>query len=213
MCKKRLLIIGCGGHSKVTAEIAEMSGYENIEFFETNHSSKESFLGRKVHKNIENWQDDFFVAIGDNFLRQEVFNHFCDNNKFSKPISLFHPSCSISKYAEILPGALFLPFSVVNSSVKIESGVIVNTSSIVEHDSLLKEFCSLAPGVKTGGRVIVGCRTAISLGCSIAPNVKIGNDNLIGAQSFVKKDTLDNATYFGIPAKFIRKRQKGEKYL
>ena len=44
MCKKRLLIIGCGGHSKVVTEIAEMSGYENIEFFETNHLSKEFFF-------------------------------------------------------------------------------------------------------------------------------------------------------------------------
>lgn len=210
MDNKKLLIIGCGGHSKVATDIAELSGYDDIQFLETNKSSKVSFMGRKVNKYVENWKDPFFVAIGDNFLRQDNFRRFAIDNKLAKAVSLFHPMSSISKYAEIMPGSLFLPFAVVNACVKIGYGVIVNTSSVVEHDNILNEFCSLAPGVKTGGNVEVGCRTAISLGCSISPGVKIGKDNIIGANSFVKNDTRDNSIYYGIPAKFISMRKNSQ---
>ncbi len=207
MENKKLLIIGCGGHSKVATDIAELSGYDNIQFLETNESTKDSFMGRKVNKYVENWKDNFFVAIGDNSLRQDIFRSFANDNKFATAVSLFHPTSCISKYAEIMPGSLFLPFTVVNAFVKIGYGVIVNTSSVVEHDNILNEFCSLAPGVKTGGNVEVGCRAAISLGCSIAPGIKIGEDNIIGANSFVKYDTRDNSIYYGIPARFIRIRK------
>ena len=209
----KILIIGCGGHSKVVTEIAELLGYENIEYLETNNPFKTSFLGRKVNSEVNNWKDDFFVAIGDNFKREEIFNKFFRNNNLSNPISLIHPKSSISKNSIIEKGSLLLPFTVVNPYSIVKSGVILNTNSIVEHDCMIEQFSSLAPGVKLGGKVKIGKRTAVSLGSAIAQGVNIGDDNLIGAQSFVKNDIGNNNVYYGIPAKFVRKREKGETYL
>lgn len=209
----KILIIGCGGHSKVVTEIAELLGYENIEYLETNNSFKASFLGRKVNREVNNWKHDFFVAIGDNFKREEIFNKFLRNNNLSNPISLIHPKSSISKNSIIEKGSLLLPFTVVNPYAIIKSGVILNTNSIIEHDCMIEEFSSLAPGVKLGGKVKIGKRTAVSLGSAIGQGVNIGDDNLIGAQSFVKSDIGNNNVYYGIPAKFVRKREKGETYL
>ncbi len=209
----KLLIIGCGGHSKVVTEIAELSGYEDIEYLETSNFFKESFLGRKVNKNIKNWSEDFFVAIGDNFKREKIFNDFLRNNNLSNPISLFHPRSYISKYSKIERGTLLCPFTVVNPYALVKCGVILNTNSIVEHDCFVDQFSSLAPGVKLGGKVKIGKRTAVSLGTTISHGINIGDDNLIGAQSFVRNDIGNNNIYYGIPAKLIRKREKGEIYL
>ena len=41
-----LLIIGCGGHSKVVTEIAETLSYKNIKYLDINNKQKE-FMGLK----------------------------------------------------------------------------------------------------------------------------------------------------------------------
>ena len=106
-----------------------------------------------------------------------------------------------------------MPNCVVNCFSKISDGVILNTNSSVDHDNNLNNFSSLAPRVTTGGNVYIGERSAISLGSCIKHGVKIGSDVVVGASSLVLNDIESNVISFGSPAKFVRKRVKGDKYL
>lgn len=106
-----------------------------------------------------------------------------------------------------------MPLSVVNSSTTLGKCVIVNTSSSVDHDSVLMDFSSLAPGVHMGGNVSVVIRSVISIGSSIKHGVEIGNDVVVGSSSLVLDDIEDNSVAYGIPSRFIRKRKLGEQYL
>ena len=72
----------------------------------------------------------------------------------------------------------------------IGNGVIINTSSSVDHDCYLKDFCSLAPGVNIGGNVVIGKRTFLSIGAKVMHGIKIGNDNVVGGSSFVNKNII-----------------------
>ena len=210
---KKLLIIGCGGHSKVVTDIAESIGFANISFLDT-FSDKDTFLGRNViHQEIENYREYFFVAIGENSLRERIFNNFQLKNKNSIPLSLIHPSSIISPRCSIGNGTVIMPLCVINSSSSIGNGVIINTRSSIDHDNCLKSFASIAPGVSTGGNVYVGERSAVSIGASINHGIKIGSDVVIGASSLVNKDIDNNWVAYGTPVKLIRERKIGEKYL
>lgn len=208
-----LLILGCGGHSKVVTDIAEEIGFKNISFLDKFYKSRE-FLGRTVISDeLENFSGYFFVAIGDNYLRESVFIEFKNKNKRSKLISLIHPSSTISKKCTIGKGTIVMPNCVVNSCSDISDGVIINTNSSVDHDNFLKSFSSIAPGVCTGGNVSIGKRSAISIGSTIKHGIKIGHDVVVGANSLVMDNIKSNQVVYGTPAKFVRKRLKGDKYL
>ena len=90
---------------------------------------------------------------------------------------------------------------------------IINTNASLDHDSTLDDFSSLGPGVTTGGNVTIGERSAVSIGAVIKHGVKISQDVVIGAASYVNKDIDTQTISYGVPAKIIRKRKKGDPYL
>jgi len=213
LLSRKLLIIGCGGHSKVVTDIAEAMGFQNISYLNTFGGDK-TFMGRDVlHKEPEHYQDYFFVAIGDNASRERVFKKFSSENPNAIPVSLIHPSSIITDRCSIEVGTVVMPLCIINSSTSIGKGVIVNTKASIDHDSCLKDFSSLAPGVSMGGNVCIGERSAISIGASVKHGIQIGKDAVIGGASFVLKDVEDNTVVYGIPARFIRHRKTGDRYL
>ena len=147
------------------------------------------------------------------FWEKKITKEFKEKNPNSIATSLIHPSSVISEDSKIGEGAAIMPLCVINNSSEIGKGVIVNTKSSLDHDNLLKDFSSVAPGVTTGGSVIIGSRTAISIGATIKQNIKIGSDSVIGASSYVNKNIPDEKIVYGCPAKIIRDRAIGEKYL
>ena len=208
----RLLIIGCGGHSKVVTGIAEDIGFKNICFLDEFNENKE-FLGREIlQNNLENYTGYFFVAIGDNYKRESIFIEFQKKNKKATPVTLIHPSSIVLQKCFIGKGTVIMPNCVINSFSNISEGVIINTKASVDHDNCLMSFSSVAPGVTTGGNVSIGKRSAICMGASIKHGVKIGQDVIVGANSLVMNDIDSNQVVYGTPARFIRKRSKEDNY-
>ncbi len=76
---RNLIIIGAGGHGKVCLDIAlKMNQWQEIYFLDDN-SSSDTCLGHEIigtSQDIEKYKDnsDFFVAIGDNKIRERVLN-------------------------------------------------------------------------------------------------------------------------------------------
>lgn len=211
--QKNLLIVGCGGHSKVVTDIAESQGYSDIIYLNT-FGGDDRFLGRIViHDEPSGYEGSFFIAIGDNNVRQRVTAEFLKRNPRSKLSSLIHPTSVVSKDSSVGKGVVIMPLCVINHSTEIGDGVIINTRSSVDHDSNLQDFSSVAPGVSMGGNVRVGERSAVSIGATIKHGVTIGKDVIVGAHSLVLSDIKDSCVAYGIPAKKIRERSQGDKYL
>ena len=210
---ERLLIVGCGGHSKVVTDIATSQGYLNISYLNA-MGGDERFLGRQViHYDLSGYEDAFFVAIGDNSVRQRVTADFLAKNPRARLISLIHSSSVVSKNTSIGKGVVVMPLCVINHSTVLGDGVVINTRSSVDHDCTLHDFSSVAPGVSMGGNVWVGERSAVSIGATIKHGVRIGRDVVIGANSLVLSDIEDSCVVYGLPATKIRDRVQGEKYL
>ncbi|MDO9484686.1 MAG: transferase, partial [Actinomycetota bacterium] len=92
-------------------------------------------------------------------------------------------------------------------------GALLNTGCILEHESQLGDFASLAPRAVTGGRVSIGSRSAISIGAVLKHGLTIGEDTVVGGSSYVDRDLPSGVVAYGVPARVIRSRERGDAYL
>jgi acetyltransferase-like isoleucine patch superfamily enzyme len=103
--------------------------------------------------------------------------------------------------------------AVLNPGVRVGEFCIVNTRASLDHDSTMGAFSSLAPGAITGGNVAVGSYSNVGMGATVLPGVSIGQHTLIGAGALVYRSVPDNSVAYGVPARLIRSRQPGDRYL
>jgi sugar O-acyltransferase (sialic acid O-acetyltransferase NeuD family) len=220
MTKKSLIIIGSSGHAKVVLDIFEkMNQHEIIGFIDNKKPTGEIVLGYPVLGDEEILNEfkaehtQLFIAIGDNCTRQKVRDRIKDHFPDFSFATAIHPSSSVGKEVKIGNGSAIMAGAIINPSCVIGEFCIINTKASLDHDAQMKDFSSLAPGVTTGGNVEIGASSAIGIGASIVHGVKIGAEVVVGGQSFVNKNIDDFSVCYGVPAKCIRKRDIGEKYL
>ena len=80
-------------------------------------------------------------------------------------------------------------------------GSISNSNVVIEHDSVISDFCHIAPGCSLAGRVKVGTYTFLGIGSCVIPDVSIGHSCIIGAGSTIVDDISDLVVAFGEKAK------------
>lgn len=209
---RSLLIIGQGGHSRVVSDVARSMGFVCLEFCEFDPVSGHT-SGCDSQSLREFYAGEFVVAIGDNSAREDVQRSFVAHNPAARPATLVHPSSVIAPSACIGRGTVIMPLCVVNAATTVGDGVILNTRASVDHDNLIEDYASIAPGSTTGGHVAIGKRAIISIGAVIRHRVSIGNDVLVGAGAVVLSDVENNGLVYGVPARWVRSRASREPYL
>jgi sugar O-acyltransferase (sialic acid O-acetyltransferase NeuD family) len=215
---KNIVVFGCGGHAKVVIDILEKTKqYTIIGIIDSYVTSGTSVYGYEVLGNEtmlgELKVNAGIVAIGDNFIRSKMVQKI---KKFSKDfnfISAIHPSAIIARGVELGGGTVVMPGSIINSDSQVGDHCIINTKASIDHDCVIEDFVSLAPGVTLGGNVNIGKHSVISLGSSVIHSIKISEHTVIGAGSTVLHDIESPVIAYGTPAKVIRRREIGERYL
>jgi sugar O-acyltransferase (sialic acid O-acetyltransferase NeuD family) len=153
------------------------------------------------------------ITIGDNWLRKHAF----DVIQSIKPDFIFvntiHPAALIGRDVELGVGNLIMAGSIVNPGARIGNFCFVATGAHVEHDNIMHDFSSISAGSITGGKVELGRFSAITLGVTVVDRLKIGENSVVGAGSLVLNDVPDNVLVYGSPAKVIRSRKPGERFL
>lgn len=212
---KKLLIIGSGGHFKVVInEILKQRKYEIKEIIDIKNFGKKLTINKKLIKIVDyksfNWskvnkETFIFIAVGNNYLRKKIASEIKTKNKNIKWGTIISPDAIIEKNVKIKPGTLVVSGSIINPGTIIGAHCIINTRSSIDHDNVFGDFSSSAPSVVTGGNVSVGKLSFLGIRSTIINNIKIGSKAIIGANSLVNKNCLSNYTYFGTPAKKIKK--------
>ncbi|MCZ0702993.1 sugar O-acyltransferase (sialic acid O-acetyltransferase NeuD family) [Natronobacillus azotifigens] len=204
--KDKLLIIGAGGHGKVAADIAiKLNKWESIAFLDDDVATKKC-MGLKVIGKVDDYfryrkEAEFFVAIGDNAMRELLQEKLRTDG--SNIISLVHPEAIIGLDVEIGEGTVIMAGAVVNSSSNIGKGCIINTSSSLDHDTILEDYVHISPGVRSAGNVNIGKGTWLGIGSVVSNNVNIYSGCKIGAGAVVIKHINEPGTYVGVPVRRI----------
>lgn len=199
---QKLAIVGAGGHGKVAADIAELSGWEQIEFFDDhpNPLYPWSIVGscNDLLTHDFNKYEGIFIAMGNNTHRKKFFTFLRDQN--ANLISLIHPNAIISSYTSIENGCLIAANAVINVGSIISTGCIINTGAIIDHDCIIGDFSHIAPRATLAGHVHIGKNSWVGLGSAIIQQIKIADNIYIGAGSLVVNNLELSGLYYGTPA-------------
>jgi len=103
-------------------------------------------------------------------------------------------------------GAILSPFVTLTSNIRIGRHFHANLYSYVEHDCVIGDFVTLAPGAKCNGNVVVEDHAYIGSGAVLKQGrpgrpLLIGRAAVIGMGAVVTKDVPPGTTVVGNPAK------------
>lgn len=200
--RKKLVILGAGGHGSVIADIARLNGYEEIVFLDD--ACTERVDGYPVVGKIPDYSRytadaDLFIAIGGNATRQRLFRLLIEND--ASVATLIHPNAVIGENVTVGRGTAVMAGAVVNPGAVIGEGVILNTGSSVDHDCRVGDFVHIAVGAHLCGTVTVGDGSFICAGATVINNVSVCGGATVGAGAVVVRDITEKGIYVGVPAK------------
>jgi UDP-perosamine 4-acetyltransferase len=211
-------IIGAGGQAGIITEIFKITN-QNLVGYISSEPKGTVINGYSVICSVEEFIDSknepgiqaVFVSIGDNYLRGEIV-------KLLQPLNLsfincIHPNAVIASSAKMGCGILINAGAVIQNNVTIGDHCNIGTSSSIDHDCYLDSLVNVAPGATVCGTVRIGLRTVVGPGVTVLEKTKIGSDTIIGAGAVVLEDVPDQVVYVGVPAKKLKERVIGQKYL
>ncbi|MCU4520391.1 acetyltransferase [Acinetobacter schindleri] len=112
---------------------------------------------------------------------------------------------------EIAAGAALSPFVSITSNIKIGKCFHANLYSYVEHDCVIGDYVTFAPGVKCNGNIhiedhaYIGSGAVIKQGTPDQPLV-IGKGAVVGMGAVVTKSVPPGITVIGNPARILEKK-------
>lgn len=103
-------------------------------------------------------------------------------------------------------GAALSPFVTLTSNIVIGKHFQANLYSYVEHDCVIGDFVTFAPGVKCNGNVVIADHAYIGAGAVIKQGTPdkplvIGKGAVVGMGAVVTKDVPPGVTVVGNPAR------------
>ena len=123
-------------------------------------------------------EGDLFIAVGNGQVRKKLMERettriVCEatqrdceatlmerEDRKNFPV-LIHPNAVVADDVEIGCGSVVMAGAVINPGAKIGKGVIVNTSSSIDHDCVLGVYVHVSVGAHLAGTVTVGNNTWI----------------------------------------------------
>ena len=125
--------------------------------------------------------------------------------------SIYADNIVLMDQADIAMGAALSPFVSITSNIKIGKCFHANLYSYVEHDCVIGDFVTFAPGVKCNGNIHIQDHAYIGAGAMIKQGTPdqpliIGARAVVGMGAVVTKSVPAYATVVGNPARIVTKK-------
>lgn len=148
------------------------------------------------------------ISIANSVIRQELVDRcMADGVQF---FEVRAPSVVQLDNVQLGEGAILCPFVTITSNISIGRHFHANLYSYVEHDCVIGDFVTFAPGVKCNGNIVIEDHAYIGAGAVIrqgtpANPLVIGRGAVIGMGAVVTKSVPPGITVVGNPARNISK--------
>jgi len=164
--------------------------------------SYEEFIAAEAHRKTVS------IAIANSRIRERLVIKCTRDGIFFETIAAAQHVCMDN--VEIGEGAIFSPFTTLTSNIQIGRHFHCNIGSYVEHDCVLGDFVTFAPGVKCNGNIHIADHAYIGAGAILRQGTPdkplvIGAGAIVGMGAVVTKDVPPGATVVGNPARPLEK--------
>ncbi len=208
--KKKLLLLGGGGHCRSVLDCALASGeYDEIGIIDS--ADCEPYEGVGVvgcdddlpRLFEEGWNYAFITvgSVGNTRVRRRLFG-LISQIGFRIPV-IMDPTAVRASGSTVKEGTFIGKRAVVNAGCHVGRCAILNTGCILEHDCSVGDFAHISPGTVLCGHVTVGDDSHVGAASVVRQEITIGEKTLIGAGSVVVKDLPDGIKAFGNPCREI----------
>ena len=207
---------GCGRSLMPVArqQLQRLSISAEIYFIDDNLQEQQivnghTALNYQAFKNLNAAQKFVLIAIANSQIREKLANQL-----FIDGIQLWTVQADnvvMMDNIEIDEGAALSPFVSITSNIKIGKCFHANLYSYVEHDCVIGDYVTFAPGVKCNGNIhiedhaYIGTGAVIKQGTPDKPLV-IGKGAVVGMGAVVTKSVPAGVTVVGNPARILEKK-------
>lgn len=206
MSYEGIAILGFGGHARSVADVALELGVRHLCFVDENVRSEEQFAGFAAVKDLECPLPDgwaVFPALGDSAKRQRKVESVLQDGL---PLAtLIAKSAYIGCEATVEKGVFVGNNASVGPAVKLGIGCIINTSAVMDHESVVGDYTHVSVNATVAGRCRIGRNVMIGAGAVIIDGIRIADGVIVGAGAVVVRDIDKPGVYVGVPAKRLNK--------
>ena len=154
-------------------------------------------------------QKQVLIAIANSRVREKIANRLeADGIQLWSVIA---DNVVLMDDAQIAAGAALSPFVTITSNIKIGKCFHANLYSYVEHDCVIGDFVTFAPGVKCNGNIHIQDHAYIGAGAMIKQGspgqpLVVGRGAIVGMGAVVTKSVPAGVTVVGNPARIVESR-------
>lgn len=210
---KQVAIFGASGCGRGVMPLARQqwmsSGEPHRLVFVDDHPTADTCNGHRVLTYAE-WLDQpassrcINIAIANSTVRQKLVERCVADG-----VGFFEVRASnVVQLDDVVlgEGAILCPFVTLTSNIRIGRHFHANLYSYVEHDCVIGDYVTFAPGVKCNGNVVVEDHAYIGSGAVIKQGrpgqpLVIGRGAVVGMGAIVTRNVPPGATVVGNPAR------------
>jgi sugar O-acyltransferase (sialic acid O-acetyltransferase NeuD family) len=198
--KKKLIVLGDGGHARAVVDVALSTGEFEIEAVvgidEANKALwqkmginwvPETALEGLLHAELFG-----IVGLGqikDSEPRAEAYSRLTGLG--IELATIVSPSSYVSKTAAIGKGSIVMHGAVVNGHARVGENSIINSMALIEHDSLVGDHSHISTGAIVNGQCQIGDKTFVGSGAMVKNGASIGSGCLVPMGALVISDLPD----------------------
>ena len=205
--KESIILVGGGGHCKSVINVIEKGNrFEIAGIIDKAENVGKEILGYSIIGTdtgfLEKGKLEFRILITVGHIknvgpRASLFKKFKQKG-FIFPV-IQSPTADVCAYSVIGEGTVVFGQAFVNAGVQTGKNCILNTGSIVEHETTIGDHTQVSTGAIVNGQCNIGSRCFVGSGSVVNNNVNICDDVVIGSGSVVRSNILNPGVYAGNP--------------
>jgi len=209
--KKKLVLIGGGGHCKSVIDVVEQENIYTIKGVIDSNTTIDNVMGYPILGGDElipslvNDETYFLITVGQikSFSTRLKIANLLIRHK-AQLATVISPLAYVSKHARINSGTIIMHKAIINADSEIGQHCIINTLANVEHDAKIENFCHISTCAVINGGSIIKHGTFIGSNATVANNITICENSVIGGGAIVNNSLVKSGTYVGVPAKLLK---------